>query len=227
MKIAEIIEYLESESDSENLAGMARFGITPDKAFGIKLPVLRKLAKTIGRDHALANALWKTGYRETQILASLIEEPDKVTEKQIDRWAKDFFYWEICDQCCINLFHQLPFAYNRAIAWTRREGEQQKRAGYALMAVVAWKDKKVDDQVLIGFFPHIMEGAMDPRGPVKKAVSWALRSIGKRNIKMNEQAIALARKMEKLDSKSAKWVAKDVLKELTDPVRQNKIRNKK
>ncbi len=226
MKLSEVIKRLKKGSLPQDLAGMARFGITPDKAFGTKIPVIRKLAKEIGKDHALATALWKAGYRETQILAAMVEEPEKVTGAQMDKWSLDFSYWEICDQCCMNLFYFLPDAKKKAISWTRQEGTQQKRAGFALMAVMAWKDKESDDKLFKSFFPHIKKGATDPRGPVKKAVSWAIRNIGKRNLALNKEAVKLAREIDTMDHKSAKWVAKDALRELQDKKQLDRLKKK-
>ncbi|MCP4606485.1 MAG: DNA alkylation repair protein [Proteobacteria bacterium] len=224
MRIDEILKELKKESDSKDLEGMARVGITPDRAFGTKLPVLRKLAKRIGKDHDLAIRLWNKGYRETQILAAMLDEPGEVTQEQMDSWARDFSYWEICDQCCMNLFYLLPFAMETAIAWTQEKDEQLKRAGFALMAVMAWKDKEAKDKVFIELFPYIKEGSKDERGPVKKAVSWSLRNIGKRNLSLNRKAVKLAKTIDKLNLKPAKWVAKDVLRELTDEKQLNRLK---
>jgi len=214
MTLDEIIKKLKKESDPGNLEGMARVGIKPENAFGTKLPVIRALAKEIGRNHALARELWKAGYRETRILAAMVEEPGRVTEKQMDRWLRDFTYWEICDQVCMNLFYLLPWAHGKAIEWCRLEEEQQRRAGFALMAVIAWKDKKAPDSALIEFLPHLKKGAFDSRGPVKKAVSWALRQTAKRNNKLKNEALKISRELARADSKHAKWVAKDVIRKI-------------
>lgn len=151
MTFEEIIACLKRESNPADLAGMARVGIRPDRAFGTKLPALRSLAKRIGKNHELAARLWRAGYRETQILAAMIDEPAKVTRRQMNEWAQNFTYWEICDQCCMNLFYPLPFAADTAIKWLTAAGEQQKRASFALMAVIAWKDKRASDEILKGF----------------------------------------------------------------------------
>jgi 3-methyladenine DNA glycosylase AlkD len=226
MTLQQIIKRLREAATPGDLEGMARVGITPDRAFGTKLPALRRLAREIGRDHALARQLWEAGYRETRILAAMVEEPERVTRRQMDRWARDFAYWELCDQCCMNLFYQLPAAPEQAAAWAGRRGEQQRRAGFALMAVLAVKDKAADDALFEGFFPQIEQGATDARGPVKKAVSWALRNIGKRNMRLNRRAVALARRIAAVDSGAAAWVARDVLRELTDEAQLARIRRR-
>ncbi len=224
MNLKQIIARLRAEARPQDLEGMARVGITPDRAFGTKIPALRKLAQKIGRDHALALQLWDAGYRETQILATLVDEPERFTRRQADRWARDFTYWEICDQCCMNLLHRMPWAADKAVAWSGRRGEQQRRAGFALMAVLAVKDKAAGDALFEGFLPHIARGADDARGPVKKAVSWALRNVGKRNERLNRAAVALAEELTTRDAPAARWVGRDARKELTDPAQLARIR---
>jgi 3-methyladenine DNA glycosylase AlkD len=174
---------------------------------------MRALAKEIGRDHQLAQELWKAGYRETRILASMVEEPERVTARQMDQWLRDFSYWEICDQCCMNLFHLLPQAFDKAKAWTRRKAEQQRRAGFALMAILAWKRKDPDeDERFRELLPLLRDGASDDRIPVRKAVSWALRRIGERNLDLEQEVTQLANDLAEHSSKSARWVSRDVLK---------------
>lgn len=215
MDYEEILAQLESLSDQDAVYGMARFGITPEHAFGVKLPELRKIAKDAGRDHELAQTLWMRDARETRILASMIDDPEKVTPEQVDAWACEFTYWEICDQCCMNLFWLTPFAYEKACELSGREEEFVKRTGFALMAVLAWKDKEADDGELAAFLPYIKKAATDERPMVKKAVNWALRQIGKRNKALNKKAVKAAEEIAELESKAAKWIAKDALKELT------------
>ncbi len=209
-----LIKKLQLLSNQENIEGMARFGISPDKAFGIRKPKLRKIAKETGKNHKLALELWKTGYLEARIIASLIDEPGKVTESQMDDWVKDFDSWDVCDQCCINLFDKTPFAYNKVFAWSSAKEEYVKRAAFALIAVLAVHDKKAGDKNFIKFFPLIKKASTDKRNFVKKAVNWALRQIGKRNINLNKEAIKLAKEIHKKDNKTAKWIASDALKEL-------------
>ncbi len=215
MGVEEIIAELKDQSDPESLSGMAGYGINVDKALGTRVPVIRKIARRLGKNHHLAGELWKAGYRETRILAAMIDDPLKVTEEQVDAWVKEFDSWEVCDQCCMNLFDKLPYAYEKAIALTARSREFEKRAGYALMACLAWHDKGAEDEKFRSFLPQIIEGSVDERIYVKKAVSWALRQIGKRNQQLNKMAIEAAKEIEKVDSKPARWVASDVLREIT------------
>jgi len=209
-----LIKKLQSLSNQENIVGMARFGISPDKAFGIRKPELRKIAKEIPKNHKLALELWKTGYLEARIIASLIDEPEKVTESQMDNWVKDFDSWDVCDQCCINLFDKTPFAYNKVFVWSSAKEEYVKRAAFALIAVLAVHDKKADDKKFIKFFPLIKKASTDNRNFVKKAVNWSLRQIGKRNINLNKEAIMLAKEILKIENKTAKWISADAIKEL-------------
>ncbi len=214
MQIDEILAILEEHADQKALEGMAKYGITPANAYGVKLPVLRQLARQLEKDHQLAKALWQINNRETRILASMVDQPSMVTETQVDAWARTFDYWEICDQCCMNLFEKLPFAYDKALELSRQEGEFVKRSGYVLMARLAVSDKAAPDEKFIDFFPQIKAGARDERNYVKKAVSWALRQIGKRSLSLHSKALAWANAIDKLSVTSAHWIAKDVRREL-------------
>ena len=193
---------------------MARFGIAVDKAFGVSKPKLRKMAKEIGKDHKLALKLRNAGYLESRILASLIDEPEKVTPKQMDRWAGDFDSWDVCDQCCLNLFDKTPYAYDKIKEWSSSKKEFVKRAAFALLAVMAVHDKTAGDGIFIKFFPLIKRASTDERNFVRKAVSWALRSIGKRNESLRKKALKLSGEIYKTDSKTAKWIASDAIREL-------------
>lgn len=224
MNFQETVKRLESLRDQNEIEGMARFGITPEHAYGVPLPELRAIAKKAGRDHTLALRLWAEDSRETRILASMIDEPEKVSETQMDAWAKEFTYWEICDQTCMNLFWLTPHAYTKAASWSKRKEEYVKRAGFALMAVLAWKDKTAADKKLEAFLPHIKKAATDDRPMVKKAVNWALRQIGKRNTGLNRKALELARDIEKIDSKSARWIAKDAINELSSKAVSSRLK---
>jgi len=223
----DVIARLKSKSNPGNREGMARYGITVDKAFGVSMPELRALAKELSKDHELALALWDTGYHEAKILAGLIDDPRLVSEKQMDAWAAGFDSWDVCDQCCSNLFDKTQFAYGKALAWTRDERELVRRAGYVMMATLAVHDKKAPDKVFELFFPFIVKGSLDERNLVKKAVSWALRQIGKRNAELNAMAIATAKQIRALDSKSARWIAADALKELQSPAVRKKVSKQK
>lgn len=224
MECKEIIRELESLSDDKKIEGMARFGITPDKTFGVSMPNLRKMGKRIGTDHDLARELWEAGYRETRILASIIDDPDIVTRAQADEWVKDFDYWEICDQCCMNLFWRTPYADEKALEWSGSDEEFAKRAGFALMACIAWKDKKADNNRFAPFYPAMKRVAGDNRPLVKKAISWALRNIGKKNRELNREAVEVAEDIKEQDSRSARWIASDVLRELTGEKIQNRLK---
>ena len=153
----------------------------------------------------------------------MIDEVEKVTEKQMDSWIKDFDSWDVCDQVCMNLFDKTPFAFKKAVEWTKRDKEFEKRAGFALMACLAWHDKGSPDNKFIKFFPAIKKESPDERNYVKKATNWALRQIGKRNLSLNKAAIKTAKEIQKIDSKAAKWVAADALRELTSKAVQKRL----
>jgi len=221
-----IVSRLRSLANPKNVEGMARFGIRSKKAYGIGAGTLRGIGKEIGHDHALAGQLWKTGVLEARILAALVDEPAKVTEQQMERWVRDFDNWAVCDGCCGVLFDKTPFAWNKAIEWSKRKEEFVKRAGYVLMAELAVHDKKASDAQFVRFLPHIKRGATDGRNFVKKAVNWALRQIGKRNNRLNRLAIKTASEIHAMDSSSAKWVASDALRELSGRVVDQRLRGK-
>lgn len=223
MAYNDVIEKLESLSDGKAIEGMARFAITPEKTYGVSIPNLRRIAKEIGKDHALALQLWKPDIRETRILACMIDEPHMVTEEQMEQWVMDFDYWEICDQCCMNLFEKKTFAYQKAVEWSSRDEEFVKRAGFVLMARLAVSDKKAEDKEFEMFLPMIVREASDNRNFVKKAVNWALRQIGKRNHNLNRKAIKTANDIQKIDSKSARWIASDAIRELTGEAVQRRL----
>jgi 3-methyladenine DNA glycosylase AlkD len=224
MDYKKIIEKLKSLSDPEAVEGMARYGITPEKTYGVSIPNLRKIAKETGRDQDLSLRLWECNTRETRILAGMIGDPVKVTLEQIESWVREFTYWEICDQCCMNLFEKTVFAYRQAEQWSMNEEEFIKRAGFVLMARLAVSDKKADDNHFENFLPLIKREAADGRNFVKKSVNWALRQIGKRNLNLNKKAILTAKEIQQLDSKPARWIASDALRELTSDAVQNRLK---
>ncbi len=221
MNVDEILKKLKSLGNPKNVEGMARFGINPENTYGVSIPNLRKLAKEIGKNHDLAQKLWDSGIHEAKILAGMIDDPKLVTEKQMDAWIVDFDSWDVCDQVCMNLFDKTPFAFEKAKKWAKRNEEFEKRAGFALMSCLAWHDKESSDSKFIAFFPLIKNGSTDERNFVKKAVNWALRQIGKRNKSLNKAAIVVAEEIQSAnrrnDSKSAKWIAADALRELQSP----------
>jgi len=210
----QIISELRKMANPENVKGMEKFGISTKNALGVSVTELRKMAKDIRSNHILAEKLWASEIHEARILAAMVEEPDKVSENQIERWVNDFDSWDVCDQCCSNLFDKTKWAYQKAFEWSSRDKEFVKRAGYVMMAVLAVHDKEAEDKKFIPFFRLIKKGANDERNFVKKAVNWALRQIGKRNIVLNAQAIAVAKEIASLDSDSAKWIAADAIREL-------------
>ena len=191
MKLEEIVGELKSQSNPDDIEGMARFGINPDKTYGIRIPVLRKMAKKIKKNHNLAQQLWNLGFRETMILGAMIDDPSLVTETQMEQWVSSpyFSYWEVVDQACMNLFYLTDHAYTKAAEWTMRDEEFVKRAAFSLMAVLAWKDKEAKNEEFVKFLPFIEKESLDERNDVKKAVNWALRQIGKRNLALNKKAI--------------------------------------
>jgi 3-methyladenine DNA glycosylase AlkD len=215
MQYDDILKKLKSLSDPKAVEGMARFGINPENTFGVSIPNLRQIAKETGKDHALAQQLWASGIHEARILASMVDDPKMVTEEQLERWVKDFDSWDVCDQCCMNLFEKTQFAYQKAVEWSSNDKEFIKRTGFVLMARLAVSDKKADDKQFEPFLPIIKRESTDNRNFVKKAVNWALRQIGKRNLNLNGKAIETAEGIQEIDSKSARWIAADALRELT------------
>lgn len=223
MQYSEIIHKIKSMANPENVAGMARFGINVTSAYGISVYELRKMAKEIGKDHELALELWESGIHEARLLACLIDRPDMVTGEQMDNWVKDFDSWDTCDVCCGHLFDRSAVAYQKAREWSKRREEFVKRAGFALMAALSVHDKKASDETMSGFLPIIKREATDERNFVKKAVNWALRQIGKRNLNLNEMAVKTAGEIKQIDSKSARWIASDSIRELTSEKVQRKL----
>jgi 3-methyladenine DNA glycosylase AlkD len=221
-----ILHRLQSLADPNATANVARFGIVTTNSYGIPAPKLKQIAKEIGRDHRLAAQLWKTGNLDARALAALINDPAKVTEAQMERWVSDFDNWAVCDGCCLYLFSRTPFAWTKAIEWTHREEEFVRRAGFTLMAVLAVHDTDADDRKFLRFLPLIKRYAIDERNFVKKAVNWALRQLGKRSLELNRRAIAFAEEIRRLDSRSARWIANDALRELRSQAVQNRLKKK-
>ncbi|MCC8425777.1 DNA alkylation repair protein [Mucilaginibacter sp. UR6-11] len=219
MDVTEVIALLKQKADAKYRDGMLRFGIENEKALGVKIPELRQLAKQIKSDHELAQKLWATDIHEARILASMIDDPALVTPQHIDRWAKDFTSWDICDQVCGNLFDRTPYAIEKAIEFSAHKEEFVKRAGFVLMAACAVHNKKAPDDVFISFFPIMEREAWDDRNFVKKAVNWALRQVGKRNRVLLPVAIACAERILLQDSKAARWIAGNALSELRKKIK--------
>jgi 3-methyladenine DNA glycosylase AlkD len=214
MTTPEILATLRAAADPKNLAGMARYGISTQGTLGVPVVVVRRLAKQAGRSHELAAELWNSGIHEARILATIVDRPEWVTRRQMNQWARDFDSWDVCDQACLNLFRYTPFAWAMAAKWARAQREFVRRAGFALMAGLAVKDKNASDTDFEELLPLIAGAATDPRNMVKKAVSWALRSIGKRNPHLRLAAIAAAEDIRAIGSPAARWIASDALREL-------------
>jgi 3-methyladenine DNA glycosylase AlkD len=203
---------------------MAKYGMTVEQRLGVSVPDMRKLAKEIGRDHKLALDLWRTGIAEARIVAALVGDPAKLTEEQMEDWVKGINSWDVCDQVCMNFFEKNHLAWKKIVDWSEREEEFVKRTAFSLIACLAWHDKKASDEKFIELLPVIIRGATDERNFVKKAVNWALRNIGKRNLNLNEAAINAAKEIKRLDSKAARWVAADAIRELESDAIQSRLR---
>jgi 3-methyladenine DNA glycosylase AlkD len=217
-----VLDRLNAIATPETAAGMARYGIKTDKVLGISIYDLRKVAKEIGVDHGLALQLWETGYSEARILASYIEDPQTISDEQLEAWVKDFDSWEICDQVS-GIFEQGPYAYRKVFEWSEREEEFVRRAAFAIIAGLVVHDKEMSDERVASFFPVIVRESIDGRNFVKKAVNWALRNIGKRNLSLNHQAQQVARQLLESESKSARWIGRDALRELTSEKVQKRL----
>jgi 3-methyladenine DNA glycosylase AlkD len=222
--VKDVLDKLQSKARPEQLKGMAKYGMAVEQRLGVSVPDMRKLAKEIGKDHNLALDLWRTGISEARIVASMIGDPDKLTEEEMEDWVKDINSWDVCDQVCDNLFEKNRLAWKKIIDWSEREEEFVKRTAFSLIACLAWHDKKASDEKFIELFPVIIREATDERNFVKKAVNWALRNIGKRNLNLNEAAINTAREIQRLDSKVARWIAADAIRELESAAIQSRLR---
>jgi len=222
--VKDVLDKLQSKARPEQLKGMAKYGMTIEQRLGVSVPDMRELAKEIGREHKLALDLWRTGIVEARIVAGMVDDPAELTEEQMEDWVKGINSWDVCDQVCMNLFEKNPLAWKKIVDWSEREEEFVKRTAFSLIACLAWHDKKADDEKFIELLPVIMRGAADERNFVKKAVNWALRNIGKRNLNLNEAAINTAKEIKRLDSKTARWVASDALRELESDAVQIRLR---
>lgn len=222
-----IIEKLKKLSNPKSVKHMARFGINPNKNLGISIYELRELAKQIEKNHELALKLWKSGIHDARLLACFVDRPNWVTENQMDLWAHDFDSWDVCDQVCTSLFDRSVFAWKKVFEWAESDKEFIKRGAFSLIAGLAVHDKDARNEKFDRFGPLIKSHSLDDRNYVKKAVNWALRNIGKRNLNLNKKMIQLAKEISSLDSKSARWIASDALRELKSEKIQNRIKNKK
>jgi len=219
----EILDELKASANPANVEGMVRFGINPHNTLGVSVTDLRKMAKEIGTDYTLAGELWASGIHEARILAGLVHDPAMLTESQMERWVREFDSWDVCDLVCSSLFDKTPFAHRKAVEWSGKEEEFVKRAGFVMMAALSVHDKAVSDPVFERFLPLIRKASTDDRNFVKKAVNWALRQIGKRNLALNKKAIEAAERIGRLDSPSARWIAMDALRELKSEAVQDRL----
>ena len=224
VSVKDVLDKLQSKAQPEQLKGMAKYGMAVEQRLGVSVPDMRKLAKEIGKDHNLALDLWRTGISEARIVASMIGDPDKLTEEEMEDWVKDINSWDVCDQVCDNLFEKNRLAWKKIIDWSEREEEFVKRTAFSLIACLAWHDKKASDEKFTELLPVIIREATDERNFVRKAVNWALRNIGKRNLNLNEAAINTAREIQRLDSKVARWIAADAIRELESAAIQSRLR---
>ena len=224
MSLEAVIAELRSKGSEESRAGMARFGIQTVKAFGVSIPTLRAIARRLGKDHGLAIGLWRSGIHEARLLASMVEDPERLTPGQMDAWASEFDSWDVCDICCGGLFDRTPVAYEKALEWSGKEKEFVKRAGFALMAALAVHDKDAQDSKFIRFFAAIERGSVDERNFVKKAVNWALRQIGKRNAELNAKSLGVARRVSGNGTSAGRWIASDAIRELESEAVTSRLR---
>jgi len=224
ISVEEVLKRLESKARQEQLAGMARYGMNIERRLGVSIPELREMAKDIGKNHELALGLWKTGVAEAKILAAMVEDPEKLSEEQMGNWVKDIDSWDVGDQVCMNLFEKSPLAWRKIDEWSRRDEEFVKRIAFGLLACLSWHDKKAKDEKFIKLFPVFARGATDARASIKKATSWALRNIGKRNPNLNKAAINEANRLRMLDYKNARWIASDAVRELESETVQKRLK---
>jgi 3-methyladenine DNA glycosylase AlkD len=223
---ATVLRELKALADPKVRAKMEYFGVHVPKAYGISAPVLHEFAKCIGKDHRLARQIWATGIHEAKILATLIGESKRVTPAEMDQWARDFDSWDVVDAACCYLYAHARPAWNKVAAWSRRREEFVKRASFSLVAYLSYKDKTAPDARFVRFLRAIEREAHDERNFVRKAVNWALRNIGKRNIRLNREAIRAAERIRRQGSRAARWIAADALRELKSAAVQRRLRRK-
>lgn len=221
-----VLEKLKAAARPDQLEGMGRYGIATDNRLAVSMPELRALGKQIGKDHRLALQLWDSGIQDARILAAIVDNPQEVSEQQMEAWVGEINSWDVSDQVCMNLFEKTRFARRKIGEWAEREEEFVKRAAFSLIACLAWHDKQAPDEQFLEFLPIIERGATDERNYVKKAVSWALRHIGKRNLTLNRAALRTARALQKLESKAARWIGANAVHELEGEAVQRRLRKK-
>lgn len=209
-------------SDPKKIRGMKKFGISAENALGIRVENLRTLAKETGSNHQCALEIWDSGIHEARILASMLADPNKFTKTQMNLWVEEINSWDICDQCCNNLFRKTPFAIEHSFRWAEDEKLFIKRAGFVLMAVLSVHNKLMTNQEFEKYFPLIIKHSSDERNFVKKAINWALRQIGKRNCELHIKAIETCEILSRSDSEIALWIGRNAMRELnSEKVRRN------
>src|SRR5271155_965070 len=223
---AEVLSELKKNADPKARAQLAYFGVNVPKAYGISAPVLHAFARHIGKDQEVAEGLWSSGIHEARILAALIGESEKVTAAQMERWVRDFNSWDVVDTACCYLYATAKPAWSKIYEWSNRSAEFQKRAAFSLAAYLSYKDRTAGDARFERFLPVIEREAHDERNFVRKAVNWALRNIGKRNLRLNAAAIRTAERIRQQDSPSARWIAADALRELKSDAVRTRLRRK-
>jgi 3-methyladenine DNA glycosylase AlkD len=209
----DIVREMRALANPSALGGMARYGIDTASALGLSVPAIRAIARRVGKDQALAEELWETGIREARILASQIADPRAITRSTMDRWVRDIKSWDVCDACCCDLFDRTPFVWQKIPKWAANKREFIRRAAFSTLAGAAVHNKAADDQHFLDGLALIEKYAFDERNFVRKAVNWALRNIGKRNGRLLAPAVACAKRVRAQDSKAARWIAADALRE--------------
>ena len=225
--VREALAYLERRSSRRNVEGMARYGIRARKVFGVPMAAMRVLARRLGRSHELAAALWATGWHEARILAAFVDEPERVTPAQMDRWCRAFDNWAICDSVCFHLFDRTPHAFRKIAQWSKRREEFVRRAAFALLASVALHDKSAGDEPFLRCLPLVERAAADERNFVKKGVSWGLRGIGHRSLELHAAAVELAKRLSASEQPAARWVGRDALRDLTRPAVARRLESRR
>jgi 3-methyladenine DNA glycosylase AlkD len=226
-QVTEILDWLRRHGTRRNVEGMARYGISSPRAFGVSMATMRPLQKELGRNHDLALALWDTGWLEARLLAALVDEPARVTARQMDSWVKEFDNWAVCDGACFHLFDRTPYAWTKVRVWSSRRPEFVRRAAFATIAGLAVHDKKTADARFVELMPLIVAAAADERNFVKKAVNWALRQIGKRNAMLNRAALAVATQLASAEALSARWIGSNAYRELTSDAVRARIKTRR
>jgi 3-methyladenine DNA glycosylase AlkD len=222
-RVADVLKWLDRRGTKRNRDGMARYGIVAPRAFGVSVGDLREIGRRVGRDHEIALALWDSGWHEARMLCAFVAEPARVTPRQMDRWARDFDNWAICDGICFHLFDKTPHAWRKVDAWAPARQEFVRRAAFALLAALALHDRRTADERFLAAFPLIERAASDERNFVKKGVSWALRGVGSRSAPLNAAALDLARRLAASESSPARWIGRDTLKDLNRPLVRKRL----